>query len=105
MHTAHFCQSCGMPLEAPQDFGTAADGSRVDDYCQFCFQQGAFTEPDITAPAMIDKCIALMTRQGVMAEAQARTLMTDLVPRLKRWRELSAAPTFRKEDGHDSSNC
>ena len=105
MHIVRFCQSCGMPLEESQDFGTAADGSRVDDYCHFCFQHGVFTEPDITAPAMIDKCIAIMTRQGVMAEAQARTLMTDLVPRLKRWRGAESNSHIRKEDGHDSSNC
>jgi hypothetical protein len=82
-----FCQSCGMPLEKPEDFGTAADQFRINDYCRFCFQNGAFTEPNITRKAMIDKCAALMARQGIMPDAQAKALMTDVIPRLKRWRQ------------------
>ena len=34
-----FCQSCGMPLVKPEDFGTAADGFRINDYCHFCFER------------------------------------------------------------------
>ena len=80
-----FCQSCGMPLEKAEDFGTAASGFRVNDYCHFCFQNGAFTEPDISMRGMIDKCVAIMGKQGIMPEAQARTLMTEVIPKLKRW--------------------
>ena len=81
-----FCQSCGMPLGRPDDFGTAADGLRVNDYCHFCFQGGSFTEPAITRQAMIDRCADIMARQGIMPRAQASTLMTELIPTLKRWR-------------------
>ena len=80
-----FCQSCGMPLQKPEDFGTAANGFRVNDYCHFCFQNGAFTEPHINMQDMIDKCISIMARQGIMPEQQAKALMTDVIPRLKRW--------------------
>ncbi len=51
-----FCQSCGMPLEKPDDFGTGSHGFRINDYCHYCFQGGAFTEPKITMKEMIDKC-------------------------------------------------
>ena len=81
-----FCQSCGMPLEKPADFGTAADGFRVNDYCRYCFDKGSFTEPHISQRAMIDRCVDIMAGQGIMPEAQARALMTDLIPKLKRWR-------------------
>jgi len=81
------CQSCGMPLQKPEDFGTAGNGSRVNDYCHFCFQNGAFTEPNINMQGMINKCVSIMVRQGVMPEHQARALMTDAVPKLKRWQE------------------
>ena len=28
------CQSCGMPMESEDDFGTNADGSPNSDYCK-----------------------------------------------------------------------
>ena len=82
-----FCQSCGMPLQKPEDFGTGANGSRANDYCHFCFQNGALTEPNINMQGMIDKCVSVMVRQGIMPEHQARALMTDAIPKLKRWQE------------------
>ena len=80
-----FCQSCGMPLEKPDDFGTGANGFRINDYCHYCFQNGAFTEPNITMQAMIDKCVGIMAKQGIMQEAQAKALMFEVIPKLKRW--------------------
>ena len=80
-----FCQSCGMPLAKPEDFGTAADGFRINDYCSHCFWNGGFTDPTITERGMVDRCVAVMARQGVMPEAQARALMTRVIPMLKRW--------------------
>ena len=80
-----FCQSCGMPLEKPEDFGNRADGFRINDYCHYCFQNGTFTEPNISMQAMIEKCVDIMTHQGIMPEAQAKELMTEVIPKLKRW--------------------
>jgi len=80
-----FCQSCGMPLEKPEDFGTAASGFKINDYCRYCFQDGAFTEPDISMKSMIDKCVGIMAEQGIMPEPRARALMTEMIPKLKRW--------------------
>lgn len=74
-----------MPLEKPEDFGTAADGFRVNEYCHFCFQDGAFTEPDVSMKGMIDKCVAILAQRKIMPESQARALMTEAVPKLKRW--------------------
>ena len=82
-----FCQSCGIPLQKPQDFATSANGSSVNDYCHFCFQNGAFTQPDMNMQGMIDKCASIMARQGMMSEGQAKALMTDVIPRLKRWQK------------------
>lgn len=88
-----FCQSCSMPLEKPEDFGTDVAGFRVNDYCRHCFANGAFTDPDITMEAMRDRCVGIMAAQGIMPEAQARTLLTDVLPRLKRWRVVAAVGT------------
>jgi hypothetical protein len=74
-----------MPLEKPEDFGTGADGFRINDYCHFCFQSGVFTQPNITVQGMIDKCVAIMAQQGIMPEARGKALMSEVIPKLKRW--------------------
>jgi hypothetical protein len=33
------CQSCSMPLEKDEDFGTDADRSKSELYCIYCFQE------------------------------------------------------------------
>ena len=45
-----FCQCCGMPLDAPEDMGSNADGSPNRDYCRWCYQRGAFTAPKFIHP-------------------------------------------------------
>jgi hypothetical protein len=89
--TGPFCQSCSMPLGKPEDFGTDITGLRVNDYCHYCFANGAFTEPQISMQAMIDRCVEIMAKQGIMPHAQAKTLMTEVMPKLKRWRITAPA--------------
>ena len=86
-----FCQSCGMPLHKPEDFGTSAEGFRVNDYCAFCFGDGVFTEPSLTMRQMMEKCVPFMAEAGI-PEVQARGLMEAIMPKLKRWRGPSTAP-------------
>ncbi len=50
-----FCQSCTMPMHKPEDFGTNTDGSKNDEYCHYCYQNGKFVEPDITMEQMGEK--------------------------------------------------
>ena len=33
MEDKKFCQSCGMPMEKTEDFGTNNDGGRNEQYC------------------------------------------------------------------------
>ncbi len=82
-----YCQSCAMPLEAPESFGTEADGRPSIDYCHFCYQKGAFTEPDISLQQMIDKCVRIMVEKKIMPEAEARALMTKSLPHMRRWKK------------------
>ena len=79
-----FCQSCGMPMEKPEDFGKNADGSPSQDYCTFCFQNGTFPDPDITLEQMMGKVADILVTQMNMPEAQAKE-MTKFIPQLKRW--------------------
>jgi hypothetical protein len=76
-----------MPLRTPEDFGTSREGFRVNDYCRFCFQRGAFTQPEATLDDMIAQGTRIMGEQGIMPEGTARALLTETLPRLKRWSE------------------
>lgn len=82
-----FCQSCAMPMDKPELFGTEADGAPSAEYCKHCYQKGAFTAPDITIEEMIDLCVKQMVAQNVMPEKRARALMEKYLPQMKRWRK------------------
>ncbi len=79
------CQSCGMPLEKPQDFGTNADASPNGEFCHYCFDQGSFTAPDVTMEGMLECCVQVMSTQGIMPAPEARKLMGGVLPKLARW--------------------
>ncbi len=81
------CQSCSMALENPEQFGTNADGSRAEDYCHFCFKDGAFTEPDVTMEEMIQRVSSMLAQHSDMTESEATELMRDMIPGLKRWKD------------------
>jgi hypothetical protein len=36
---------------------------------------------------MIDIGVSIISRQGIMPEPQAKALMIDVIPKLKRWQE------------------
>jgi len=83
-----FCQSCGMPMTEEKMFGTEADGSKNQDYCIYCYENGAFTAPNITMDEMIELCIPHVVEAGVCPDdASARKMMQGFFPTLKRWRE------------------
>ncbi|MBI5902788.1 MAG: zinc ribbon domain-containing protein [Deltaproteobacteria bacterium] len=82
-----FCQSCGMPLEADSDSGTNADGSRNPRFCHFCYKDGMYTEPDITAARMVEKVVGIMKLMDLMPEEQVREAMQSFIPTLERWRQ------------------
>ena len=82
-----FCQSCGMPLAKAEDHGTEADGKASQDYCQYCYQKGAFTS-SMTMEEMIDFCAPMMAQSNPgMTEEQAKAQMHQFFPMLKRWRK------------------
>jgi len=82
------CQSCGMSLSA--DFGnkgTNADGTKIDEYCSFCFQNGEFTAPDQTLEEMINSSVENMTADLNMPPEKAAELANSVIPTLKRWQK------------------
>ena len=78
-----FCQSCAMPM-GDDDFGTEKDGSKSDDYCKYCYQNGEFTS-DITMEEMIDFCVPKTAEATGMSEKEARKMSEEIFPQLKRW--------------------
>ena len=83
-----YCQSCSMPLGADDGaYGTNADGSKNEDYCAYCFKDGAFTS-DCTMDEMIELCVPHMaTANSGMSEDEARAMMKEFFPTLKRWQQ------------------
>jgi len=79
-----FCQSCGMPMTKPGDFGKEADGGPCPDYCQYCYPNGAFTNDDETMEQMIESCIP-HCRDYYENDEAARADMMEKFPTMKRW--------------------
>lgn len=80
----NFCQSCSMPLEYKNDFGTNADGSLNHEYCQYCYQKGQFTDPEMTMEEMIELTVRIMEEKRMSSELIEQT--KEYIPMLKRWR-------------------
>lgn len=88
---ATFCQSCGMPMTTADQFGTNKDGSVNNDYCVYCYKEGAFTE-DVTMDEMINHCVQYLSEFNKGAEKQmtkeeAIAQMQQYFPTLKRWKK------------------
>lgn len=81
-----YCQSCGMPMGETDDlYGTEKDGTKSREYCKYCYENGAFTA-DVTMEQMIDDCVKPMLEENPsMTEANARAIMQNAFPHLKRW--------------------
>src|ERR1043166_8605064 len=84
MPAGPFCQSCSMPMQPPEDFGTNADGSRNTEYCHYCFQNGAFVNPNATMQEVIDISVGAMRNMHMPEPLIEQTRM--FIPMLKRWR-------------------
>ena len=81
---ANICQSCGMPMTKPADYGTEADGSPSKEYCCYCRKNGAFVQ-DCTMEQMIEGCLQYAPEQYGNSDT-ARAQMRAYFPTLKRWK-------------------
>jgi hypothetical protein len=79
------CQSCAMPMQKNEDYGSEKDGSQSDEYCCYCYQSGQFVDPGISLEEMIDCCSWKMDEIDVMPYDEARKLNERIMPSLKRW--------------------
>lgn len=88
MENRNFCESCGMPMEKEADFGTNADGSRNEDYCCYCYKDGAFTDDTITMEGMIAFNLKFNEENGypMGTQEECKKMMESWFPTLKRWK-------------------
>jgi hypothetical protein len=81
------CQSCGMPLTNEKLIATEKDGTLNHEYCLYCYQNGSFTEPNITMQKMANICVYYMTnKESGFDESIAHEMMNNLLPTLNRWK-------------------
>lgn len=85
------CQSCGIPLQKSEEFGTEADGSPSREYCTHCYQNGSFVW-QCTMDEMIDSCALIIektkgTKENGLTRERAAELMMGYFPNLKRWKK------------------
>ncbi len=64
--------------------GTDHEGNKTEEYCVYCYENGEFKQPETTMEEMADVCAGYMVEEG-MDEAEARSILADSLPRLKRW--------------------
>ena len=83
----NFCQCCGMHLgDTDELYGTNADGSKNEEYCKYCFENGEVTFKG-TMEEMIEVCIPHMVAANPdMKEEEAREIMREWFPTLKHWK-------------------
>ena len=83
-----FCQSCGMPL-TDNILGTNADGSKNDEYCIYCYKDGAFTG-DFTMEEMAEYCSMFVEEYNKntgqhLTCCEYKEVLRQFYPTLKRW--------------------
>ena len=96
-----------MPL-TDENRGTNADGSRSEDYCMYCYKNGAFTQ-DFTMGQMIEFCLQFLGQWNAQAGCrltpiQAKEQMLQNFPRLKRWKEKDER-TLTEKATHLLAQC
>ena len=77
------CQCCGMELD-DSIMSREKDGTKNQDYCQWCYTDGKFTYSN--KEDLIDFCVEHLSSENWSKES-VREYMTSLLPTLKHWKE------------------
>ncbi len=80
------CQSCGMPMKKDEKGGgTNADGTKNNKFCSYCYENGAFTKPDMTMEEM--KVLVKDKLKEFGFPGFIAGLFTLNIPGLERWKK------------------
>ena len=86
MENVKICQSCGMEMSKPEEFGTEANKSASQEYCCYCYQNGAFEDAKMTLEEMIEISAPYAVEAGEAKSLdEARAVLKEYLPTLKRW--------------------
>ena len=88
MENKTFCQSCSMPLDNDKLHGTEKDGTKSHEYCIYCYQNGAFINPEMTLEEMRNLVKAQMEKMKI--NNSIINMAVNSLPGLKRWRSLKS---------------
>lgn len=80
-----FCQCCGMPLSEDGFISREKDGSFNEDYCKWCYSEGAFAYP--TKESLIDFLTVHFPDPEGRPEEERRKMYDALLSELKHWKE------------------
>lgn len=76
------CQCCGMPLEEDAQISREPDGSFNEEYCRWCYKDGAFVYGDMES--LVDY-LATHFSSPQWPEEAARAYYREALPRLRHW--------------------
>jgi len=99
MEKTQFCQRCAMPLEKAEDFGANCDGSKNNDYCCYCYDNGAFIYPEATMDEVIENCLPYVVPDVFADNATARSALSAHFPTLKCWKKTGMIISFKLQNG------
>ena len=75
---------CGMMFTGPDQHGREADGTEVEDFCRWCYDQGAYTY-ETTMEEMIEDCAPRMAEHMGWSVDECASLLGAILPHLRRW--------------------
>ena len=79
------CQSCGITIMNRDEFGREKNGVIRVDYCKYCYDKGAFAEPEITFEQMVEKVAAAMKTNKNVSDEAAMESAKKALDGLRRW--------------------
>ncbi len=79
-----WCQCCGMPLSEDGMISREPDGSFNEDYCKWCYADGAFTYR--TKESLLDFILAHAPNPDRTPEEERRRALDAQLSRLKHWK-------------------
>ncbi|MCB0442516.1 MAG: zinc ribbon domain-containing protein [Flavobacterium sp.] len=75
-----------MPLKkSPNGGGTNADGTMSKKYCAYCYQNGSFTQPEMTVAEMQDFVRGKMKEMPFYIRIFTGAFVNG-IPKLERWK-------------------
>lgn len=75
-----------MMFTGPDQHGHEADGIETEDYCRWCYEDGAYTY-ETTMDDMIEECAPRMAEAMGWTVDESASLLGAVLPTLERWRE------------------